>query len=142
VFDLNKWEFSTMTLWTAKSTGILFGGVTDEDTGEETLESVFWNDLWVWVLAAWQPKVDRCNRNGYQIAGKGKWVSMTLKRPKSRGKADGKKKNQVPTYKPEDHGESDDDEYTEVRLCYSSTGFREINYKCTERSCHSTTACR
>ncbi|KAJ7940654.1 galactose oxidase [Mycena leptocephala] len=86
----------TMTLWTAKSTGILFGGVTDEDTGEETLESVFWNDL-----------------NGYQIAGKGKWVSMTLKRPKSRGKAGGKKKNQVPTYKPEDHGESDDDEYTE-----------------------------
>lgn len=53
---------STMALWSAKQTGILFGGVTDEDTGEETLvrfefsnslifliktwqESVFWNDL-------------------------------------------------------------------------------------------------
>ena len=35
----------TMTLWTAKGMGILFGGVTDEDTNEETLESVFWNDL-------------------------------------------------------------------------------------------------
>jgi hypothetical protein len=34
-----------MTLWAAKSLGVLFGGVTDEDTGEETLESVFWNDL-------------------------------------------------------------------------------------------------
>ncbi|KAF8212252.1 hypothetical protein K438DRAFT_1662963 [Mycena galopus ATCC 62051] len=82
----------TMTLWTAKNTGILFGGVTDEDTGEETLESVFWNDL-----------------NGYQIAGKGKWVSMTLKRPKIKGKSGGKKKIKAPTYKPEDR-DSDDDE--------------------------------
>lgn len=35
----------TMAAWSAKSMGILFGGVTDEDTGEETLESVFHNDL-------------------------------------------------------------------------------------------------
>ena len=35
-----------MTLWTVKGMGILFGGVTDEDTNEETLESVFWNDLY------------------------------------------------------------------------------------------------
>ena len=35
----------TMTLWASKNTGILFGGVTDEDRHEETLESVFWNDL-------------------------------------------------------------------------------------------------
>jgi hypothetical protein len=35
----------TMALWSAKGMGILFGGVTDEDTSEETLESVFWNDL-------------------------------------------------------------------------------------------------
>ncbi|KAJ7273698.1 hypothetical protein B0H12DRAFT_1319722 [Mycena haematopus] len=82
----------TMTPWAAKNTGILFGGVTDEDTGEETLDSVFWNDL-----------------NGYQIAGKGKWISMTLKRPKSKGKSGGKKKIQVPTYNPEDH-DSDEDE--------------------------------
>lgn len=42
----------TMTAWPAKSTGILFGGVTDEDTNEETLESVFWNDLSVSTLVA------------------------------------------------------------------------------------------
>jgi hypothetical protein len=38
----------TMALWNRTSgmgpTGILFGGVTDEDTNEETLESVFHND--------------------------------------------------------------------------------------------------
>ncbi|KAJ6502564.1 galactose oxidase [Mycena sanguinolenta] len=85
----------TMTLWTAKNTGVLFGGVTDEDTGEETLESVFWNDL-----------------NGYQIAGKGKWVSMTLKRPKSKGKSGAKKKIQVQTYERENR-DSDEDENME-----------------------------
>lgn len=40
-----------MSLWNRGSgagpTGILFGGVTDEDTNEETLESVFHNDLFV-----------------------------------------------------------------------------------------------
>jgi hypothetical protein len=35
----------TMALWAAKGMSILFGGVTDEDTSEEGLESVFWNDL-------------------------------------------------------------------------------------------------
>jgi len=38
---------STMALW-LRSTGpigVLFGGVTDEDTNEETLESTFHNDL-------------------------------------------------------------------------------------------------
>lgn len=41
----------TMSLWTAKSMGILFGGVTDEDTNEESLESVFHNDLYVHAQA-------------------------------------------------------------------------------------------
>ena len=36
---------STMALWAAKGMGVLFGGVTDEDSDEETLKSVFWNDL-------------------------------------------------------------------------------------------------
>ncbi|KXN81392.1 Kelch repeat-containing protein 3 [Leucoagaricus sp. SymC.cos] len=62
----------TMALWNrsggAGPTGILFGGVTDDDTNEETLESVFHNDLY-----------------GYQIGGKGKWVSMALKKPKAKG---------------------------------------------------------
>lgn len=35
----------TMALWTVKGVGVLFGGVTDEDTSEEGLESVFWNDM-------------------------------------------------------------------------------------------------
>ncbi|KAJ7774641.1 galactose oxidase [Mycena maculata] len=96
----------TMTLWAAKNTGVLFGGVTDEDTGEETLESVFWNDL-----------------NGYQLAGKGKWVSMTLKRPKNKNKS-GKKKNQVSKYDLEDHAGTDDDEDMETRFSvpYNTTG--------------------
>jgi hypothetical protein len=48
--------------------GILFGGVTDEDTSEETLESVFHNDLY-----------------GYHTVGNGRWVSMALKKPKKKG---------------------------------------------------------
>ena len=38
----------TMALWSAKNMGVLFGGVTDEDTNEETLESVFHNDMCVY----------------------------------------------------------------------------------------------
>jgi hypothetical protein len=34
-----------MTLWQAKNMGVMFGGVADEDTNEETLESVFHNDM-------------------------------------------------------------------------------------------------
>ncbi|KAJ3974343.1 galactose oxidase [Lentinula raphanica] len=55
----------TMTAWQTKEMGVMFGGVTDEDTDEETLESVFWNDL-----------------NAYQWTGKGRWLSLTLKKPK------------------------------------------------------------
>jgi hypothetical protein len=42
----------TMTLWSAKGTGVMFGGVTDEERGEEGLESVFWNDLCACVWCA------------------------------------------------------------------------------------------
>ncbi|KAF9644018.1 galactose oxidase [Thelephora ganbajun] len=60
----------TMTLWAAKGMGIMFGGVTDEDKHEETLESMFHNDLY-----------------GYQMSGNGRWVSLLLKKPKQeRGK--------------------------------------------------------
>ena len=65
----------TMGLWAAKSMGIMFGGVTDEDKHEETLESVFHNDLY-----------------GYQLSGNGRWVSMLLKKPKQEK---GKKKKPV-----------------------------------------------
>ncbi|KAK0449028.1 galactose oxidase [Desarmillaria tabescens] len=69
----------TMAAWAPRNTGVMFGGVTDEDTSEETLRE-----------------------NGYQWTGKGKWVSMTLKRPK---KAGGTKKKK-PTKK-EDDGDDD-----------------------------------
>ncbi|KAG5725207.1 Kelch domain-containing protein 4 [Termitomyces sp. T112] len=64
----------TMALWGARNTGVLFGGVSDEDRSDEVLESVFWNDLY-----------------GYQIPGKGRWVSMGLKRPKKKGRVQRKK---------------------------------------------------
>ncbi|KIK90490.1 hypothetical protein PAXRUDRAFT_151835 [Paxillus rubicundulus Ve08.2h10] len=64
----------TMTLWSAKSTGIMFGGVTDEERGEEGLESVFWNDMYA-----------------YQLTGNGRWISMNLKKTKKKG-GGGKKK--------------------------------------------------
>jgi hypothetical protein len=34
-----------MALWSAKATGVLFGGVYDDDKDEETLESAFYRDL-------------------------------------------------------------------------------------------------
>lgn len=78
----------TMTLWPAKNMGVLFGGVTDDDNSEETLESVFWNDLWVLCDVCWlhisHPSIF-IFRNGYQLTGNGRWVSMTLKRPKKVG---------------------------------------------------------
>ncbi|KAF9237721.1 galactose oxidase [Melanogaster broomeanus] len=72
----------TMALWYAKSTGVMFGGVTDEERGEEGLESVFWNDMY-----------------GYQLAGNGRWVSMILKRPKKKG-GGGKKKHSNASHQP------------------------------------------
>ncbi|KZT19732.1 galactose oxidase [Neolentinus lepideus HHB14362 ss-1] len=80
----------TMALWANKGMGLLFGGVTDEDTSEEGLESVFWNDLY-----------------GYQIEGNGRWISLTLKRPKKPG---GKRKKVV---KPVQRNEREDGEYGE-----------------------------
>ncbi|KAF8814972.1 hypothetical protein BYT27DRAFT_6932497 [Phlegmacium glaucopus] len=88
----------TMTLWAGKGMGILFGGVTDEDTNEETLESVFWNDLY-----------------GYQLSGKGKWSSMTLKKPKAKGGAKSKgaknkQKDKDAKWKEQNSGAEEDDE--------------------------------
>lgn len=37
----------TMALWSARGLGVMFGGVTDEDTDEESLRSVFHSDLCV-----------------------------------------------------------------------------------------------
>ncbi|KAF8555628.1 galactose oxidase [Imleria badia] len=82
----------TMALWSAKGTGVMFGGVTDEERGEEGLESVFWNDLY-----------------GYQLAGHGRWIAMHLKKPKKRG-GGGKKKQVKGGPSIQDLGDHDDDE--------------------------------
>ena len=82
-----------MTLWAAKGMGIMFGGVTDEDKHEETLESVFHNDL-----------------NGYQTTGNGRWVSMLLKKPKQEK---GKKKKVVQNVPRKQKAEREDSDYDE-----------------------------
>jgi len=80
-----------MALWAAKSMGIMFGGVTDEDKHEETLESVFHNDLY-----------------GYQMTGNGKWVSLLLKKPKQEK---GKKKKAVQNVPVKQKVEMEDSDY-------------------------------
>ncbi|KAG1733380.1 uncharacterized protein EDB91DRAFT_1149256 [Suillus paluster] len=81
----------TMALWSAKGMGILFGGVTDDERDEESLESVFWNDLY-----------------GYQLAGNGRWQSMTLKKPKKAGKGGRQKPVAIQQGAHEDSDEDDD----------------------------------
>ncbi|SPO24773.1 uncharacterized protein UTRI_01747_B [Ustilago trichophora] len=65
----------TMALWQSKSMGILFGGVTDTEADEETMESTFHKDLY-----------------GYQLPGTGRWISLNLKRPKKKGGGGRRKK--------------------------------------------------
>lgn len=65
-----------MAYWTAKEMGILFGGVTDEDLGDEGMRSIFWNELF-----------------GYKTEGSGRWVVMGLKKGKKAGSGKGKKKS-------------------------------------------------
>lgn len=56
-------------------------------------------------------------RYGYQLSGKGKWVSMVLKRPKKKAGGAKKKKNiPAPAYKPGDEHDEDFDEDQEVQL--------------------------
>ncbi|WFD29592.1 Kelch repeat-containing protein 3 [Malassezia sp. CBS 17886] len=57
----------TMAYWANRSTGVLFGGVTDTEQDEESMDSTFWNDLY-----------------GYQLPGTGRWISLNLRRPKKR----------------------------------------------------------
>ena len=57
----------TMALWANRNMGVLFGGVTDTEHDEESMESTFWNDLY-----------------GYQLAGMGRWISLNLRIPKKK----------------------------------------------------------
>ena len=57
----------TMALWANRSTGVLFGGVTDTEQDEESMDSVFHNALY-----------------GYQLAGNGRWISLNLRKQKKK----------------------------------------------------------
>lgn len=86
----------TMALWQSKSMGILFGGVTDTEADEETMESTFHKDLY-----------------GYQLPGTGRWISLNLKRPKKKGGAGRRKKKQQQQQQQQHHSndhDTDDDE--------------------------------
>lgn len=61
----------TMALWGNRMTGILFGGVTDTENDEESLESTFHNALY-----------------GYQLAGNGRWISLNLRKQKKKAAMD------------------------------------------------------
>lgn len=58
----------SMALWGNRNMGVLFGGVTDTEADEESMESTFWNDLY-----------------GYQLAGTGRWISLNMRKAKNRG---------------------------------------------------------
>lgn len=58
----------TMALWANRCMGVLFGGVTDTEADEESMESMFWNDLY-----------------GYQLPGNGRWISLNMRKAKKRG---------------------------------------------------------
>lgn len=94
-----------MALWAAKSMGVMFGGVTDEDKHEETLESVFHNDLY-----------------GYQLSGSGRWVSLLLKKPKQEKGKKKKAAQSVPVKQKVDsdyEGYEDEDEVGDPIMAYS-----------------------
>ncbi|KAF8680544.1 Galactose oxidase [Rhizoctonia solani] len=81
----------TMALWASRSTGVMFGGVHDEDTSEETMESVFYQDMY-----------------GYQMTGNGRWISLTLRKQKQKGK-----KPQIAQQKPQKDGSDTDMDETD-----------------------------
>ncbi|WVO12937.1 hypothetical protein L204_100546 [Cryptococcus depauperatus] len=59
----------SMAYWASKGMGVLFGGVLDEERDEESMESIFYNDLYA-----------------YNPAGNGRWMSLNLKKKKAGGK--------------------------------------------------------
>ncbi|GAC76550.1 protein containing repeated kelch motifs [Moesziomyces antarcticus T-34] len=83
----------TMALWQSKSMGILFGGVTDTEADEETMESTFHKDLY-----------------GYQLPGTGRWISLNLKRKKKAGGGRRKKKQQQQQQQQQQRRDEDSDD--------------------------------
>ncbi|KAL1410610.1 Kelch repeat-containing protein 3 [Vanrija albida] len=85
---------STMAHWASKGMGVLFGGVLDEEKDEESMESVFYNDLFA-----------------YNPAGNGRWTSLNLKkRKKMGGKRRAKKAVEVEVREDDDDMDVDGEE--------------------------------
>ena len=40
----------SMTQWASKGMGVMFGGVLDEEKDEESMESIFYNDLYALAM--------------------------------------------------------------------------------------------
>ncbi|GAA6002432.1 hypothetical protein JCM10207_001116 [Rhodosporidiobolus poonsookiae] len=78
----------TMAYWATKGMGVLFGGVSDDDKDEETLDSTFYNELF-----------------GYNTAGHGRWVSLQLRRKKKAGGGNKKKKKKAAALQAAEDGE-------------------------------------
>lgn len=103
---------STMAHWASKGMGVLFGGVLDEEKDEESMESVFYNDLWVLI----PPDGAYPHSFAYNPAGNGRWTSLNLKRRKKMGGKRRAKKVEVEVRDEEegdmdvDGEEGDDDE--------------------------------
>ena len=80
----------SMTHWAAKSMGVLFGGVLDEENEEEDMTSTFYNDLYA-----------------YNPEGRGRWVSLNLKKRKKPG---GRRRIKPIEVVPDIDGEDDQEE--------------------------------
>ncbi|KAL1742568.1 hypothetical protein HDZ31DRAFT_84034 [Schizophyllum fasciatum] len=95
----------TMALWAAKNQGIMFGGVSDEDVNEETMRSMFYNDLHALQL----------ERN--------RWSSLPLKRPKGKK---GKKGGAPQPAKPKKVVDEDDEKAKEVPVVAGQKGRQRL----------------
>lgn len=114
-----------MTYWQAKNMGVGFGGVWDDDRDEETLESVFYNDLYVpsFPLPLSSPLFggaadDGRYRHAYNLSHPGRWISMNLKKPKKKAGAGRRKAKvaQVVVAKADEAYHTDDEIEEEVIL--------------------------
>ncbi|KAF8340469.1 uncharacterized protein EI90DRAFT_2906953 [Cantharellus anzutake] len=84
----------TMALWansSAKSLGIMFGGVRDVDEGDEVLTSEFYNDMY-----------------GYNTPHPGKWVTLTLRKKKQKAGKGSKRKAKIQPMEVQAPGGDDD----------------------------------
>lgn len=67
--------------------GVMFGGVLDEEKDEESMESVFYNDLYVLphLTNALVAMAEKRYRFAYNPQGNGRWMSLNLKKRKKIG---------------------------------------------------------